>query len=176
MHPTLDEARTAVRNRPNAVRFKRASDNGSHAYYTCVSHEEEGCTCRLRLSQTPLECTKPGVWLLERANGHVCDALVLKDEVRKVKLRDTSHIKDAFGNPATGVHASKYCREGRQRGVHPALQAQVLQMNKDGTGPAAIHNALMAMLEKGDLDSVKSAADLPSVKQITVRLLSRAPC
>ena len=63
--------------------------------------------------------------MLEGADGHACHELVLKDNLGKVKLRDTSHIKDAFGSVATGVHTSKYYRDGWQRGVHPSLQAVV---------------------------------------------------
>ena len=124
-HGTREQSLSAVQSRPHGVRFRRSSDNGVTRYFFCLSHEEESCPCKLRVTQAPSSCDKPGAWLLECADGHVCHELVLKDNLGKVKLRDASHLKDAFGSVATGVHTSKYCRDDWQRGVHPSLQAVV---------------------------------------------------
>ena len=168
-HNTGPEARAAARLRPNGVRFKSANSSAMHWYYTCATHADNGCPCRLRVSRPRRMCAT-GFWVLERQHGEQCDALA---NVPAENVIERAHrIVDQDGAPAIGVPPTKYCREGHQRGVHRNLLPLIWEMRKTGATPAAIVTQLHGAWINGELhDKISGKGDLPSRKQLTVRSL-----
>ena len=169
-HNTGPEARAAARLRPNGVRFKSANSSAMHWYYTCATHAENGCPCRLRVSRPRRMCAT-GFWVLERQHGEQCDALA-NVPTEDVIERAMDYIVDCDGAPAIGILPTKHCRDGHQRGVHRNLLPLILEMRKAGATPAAIFTELHSAWINGDLhDKITRKGDLPSRKQLKVRLL-----
>ena len=169
-HNTGSEARAAALLRPNGVKFKRKVNNSTHWYYTCATHAENGCPCRLRVSR-PAHMGAAGFWLLERQHGEQCDARA-NVPTEDVVEREMDDIVDCNGAPAIGVPPTKHCREGHQRGVHRNLLPLISEMRKTGATPATILTKLHSAWINGDLhDKITGKGDLPSRKQLKVRPL-----
>jgi len=167
---TKEEARGAARCRPNGVRFRKSTNTATHSYYSCVTHEDKGCPCVMKVSR-PMHRGAAGDWLVERRGGETCDAHA---EIRseEVIARQTHDLVDADGAPASGVAPMKYCRDGRQRGVHPNLISLVTRLRKEGVYPAAILTELHKLWNNGGLEgSITTKGDLPSAKQLKVRMI-----
>ena len=169
-HNTGPEARASARRRANGVRFKLANISAMHWYYTCATHADNGCPCRLRVSR-PTHLSAAGFWLVERLYGEQCDALA-NVPTEHVIERGTGDIVDCDGAPAIGIPPTKHCREGHQRGVHRNLVPIISEMRKTGATPAAILTELHSAWINGDLhDKITGKGDLPSQKQLKVRPL-----
>jgi len=169
-HNTGPEARASARRRPNGVRFKLANNSAMHWYYTCATHADNGCPCRLRVSR-PTHLGAAGFCLVERLYGEQCDALA-NVPTEHVIERGTGDIVDCDGAPAIGIPPTKHCREGHQRGVHRNLVPIISEMRKTGATPAAILTELHSAWINGDLhDKITGKGDLPSQKQLKVRPL-----
>ena len=169
-YATKEEARVAARCRPNGVRFRIRRNTAQHSYYVCVTHEDKGCPCVMRVSR-PTHRGATGDWLIERRGGETCDAHA---EIRseEVIVRETHDLVDADGAPAIGVAPMKHCRDGRQRGVHPNLISLITRLRKEGVYPAAILTELHKLWNNGGLEgSITTKGDLPSAKQLKVRMI-----
>lgn len=165
---TKEEARAAARCRPNGVKFRKSNNAATYWYYSCVTHEDKGCPCVMKVSR-PIHRGAAGEWLVERRGGETCDAHA---EIRseEVIARQTHDLVDADGAPASGVAPMKYCRDGRQRGVHPNLISLVTRLRKEGIAPAAILRELHKLWNNGGLKgSITTKGDLPNAKQLKVR-------
>ena len=117
------------------MKFRKSNNAATYWYYSCVTHEDKGCPCVMKVSR-PIHRGAAGEWLVERRGGETCDAHA---EIRseEVIARQTHDLVDADGAPASGVAPMKYCRDGRQRGVHPNLISLVTRLRKEGIAPAA---------------------------------------